>query len=107
MTQNNINELLSQMRAMAYMAKGTEVKNPATEAGMPDFGSMLKSAIDNVNETQMQAGALQKAFEMGDPNVDIAQVMIAVQKAGLSFQAMVQARNKIVTAYQDVMNMPV
>lgn len=109
MTQNNINinELLSQMRSMAEMAKGSEIKNPATEAGTPDFGAMLKNAIDSVNETQMQAGALQKAFEMGDPNVDIAQVMIAVQKAGLSFQAMVQARNRIVSAYQDVMNMPI
>jgi len=108
MTQNNINDLLAQMRSMAEMAKGPENANAAQNDPMkPDFGAMLKSAIDNVNETQMEAGALKKAFEMGDQNVDIAEVMIAVQKAGISFQAMVQARNRIVSAYQDVMNMPI
>jgi flagellar hook-basal body complex protein FliE len=97
------------MRAMAESARGGELNNAKAnaEAGQPDFGAMLKNAIDSVNETQMEAGALKKAFEMGDPNVDIAEVMLAVQKAGISFQAMVQARNRIVSAYQDVMNMPI
>lgn len=71
------------------------------------FGSMLKQAVDAVNETQAKSGELQKAFEMGDPNVDLTEVMIQMQKSSVSFEAMTQVRNRLVTAYQDVMNMPV
>jgi flagellar hook-basal body complex protein FliE len=50
---------------------------------------------------------MSDAFVKGEPNVDLTEVMVAVQKASLSFQAMTQVRNKLVQAYQDVMNMPV
>jgi flagellar hook-basal body complex protein FliE len=46
------------------------------------------------------------AFESGDANVSLAEVMVASQKASVSFQAMLQVRNKLVEAYKDVMNMP-
>jgi flagellar hook-basal body complex protein FliE len=106
MSEMNVNELLAQMRAMADAARGTQL-NPGTQGNAPDFANMLKQSIDQVNENQMAAGALKQAFEVGDPNVDIAQVMVAVQKAGVSFQAMVQVRNRLISAYQDIMNMPV
>ncbi len=51
--------------------------------------------------------ALTQAFETGEKDLDLAQVMIAVQKSSLSFDAMVQVRNKLVEAYKDVMNMPI
>ena len=47
------------------------------------------------------------AFEMGDPNVDLADTMLALQKSSLSFQALSQVRNKLVSAYQEIMNMQV
>jgi flagellar hook-basal body complex protein FliE len=47
---------------------------------------------------------MQKQFELGDQGVNLQDVMISLQKASLSFQTMVQARNKLVTAYQDIMN---
>ena len=47
------------------------------------------------------------AFEMGDPNVNLSEVMVAIQKANVSFQAMTQVRNNLVSAYKDIMNMPV
>ncbi len=71
------------------------------------FGQMLKSAVDSVNDTQMKAGELQQAYVLGDENVDLTQVMIQMQKASVSFVAMTQVRNKLITAYQDIMNMPV
>ncbi len=73
----------------------------------PSFGDIFESAIDKVNETQKASGALATAYELGDPNVDITDVMIASQKASVSFQAMLQVRNKLVDAYRDVLNMPI
>ena len=72
-----------------------------------EFGDLLKRSIDAVNDTQQKAGALRDAFEKGQENLDLADVMIAVQKSSVSFQAMVEVRNKLVEAYKDVMNMPV
>ena len=80
---------------------------PMRQLAETDFGDLLQKSIDGVNETQQKAGELTKAFEMGDRNVDLAEVMIAVQKSNVSFQAMVQVRNKLVEAYKDVMNMPI
>lgn len=74
---------------------------------VPDFQAMLKNAVDTVNTNQKTAGDLQKRFEMGDPSVDLPEVMVAMQKSSVSFQAMTQVRNKLVEAYKDVMNMPV
>ncbi len=67
---------------------------------------MLKQSIESVNEMQQTAGKLSRDFEIGDTNVSLAEVMIASQKADVSFQAMLQVRNKLVDAYKDVMNMP-
>ena len=71
-----------------------------------NFTDLLKKAVDSVNETQMKAGELTKAYELGDESVDITQVMIQLQKASVSFEAMTQVRNRLVSAYQDIMNMP-
>jgi len=71
------------------------------------FGELLEQAVNKVNEVQKTSGSLSKAYEQGDPNVDITDVMVASQKAGVSFQAMLQVRNKLIDAYRDVMNMPI
>ncbi|MET0025126.1 MAG: flagellar hook-basal body complex protein FliE [Sedimenticola sp.] len=105
MSTTNIDQVLAQMRVMAAQASGTTPA--ASETGPSEFGNLLKQNIDQVNETQKQAGEMKKAFEMGDENVNLAEVMVAVQKSSLSFEAMVQVRNKLVEAYKDVMNMPI
>lgn len=107
MAINNItpDTILAQMRAMAAQAQGATL-NP-TESTQSDFTSLLKQSIDKVNDTQMETKKLQEAFQQGDPNVQMSEVMVAMQKSSVSFQAMVQVRNKLVQAYQDVMNMPV
>ncbi|MGD8525638.1 MAG: flagellar hook-basal body complex protein FliE [Thioalkalispiraceae bacterium] len=97
--------ILAQMRAMAAQAQGATLNT--NETAQSDFSNLLKQSIDKVNETQMEAKNLQDAFQLGDPNVQMSEVMVAMQKSSVSFQAMIQVRNKLVQAYQDVMNMPV
>jgi len=72
----------------------------------PSFGDMFKSAIDTVNDSKQHANELSNRFEQGDPSVDLPEVMIALQKSSVSFQAMTQVRNKMVEAYKEIMNMP-
>ena len=50
---------------------------------------------------------MQQAFDANDPNVNLQEVMVSLQKANLSFQTMVQVRNRLVNAYQEIMNMQV
>lgn len=71
------------------------------------FGSLMEQAINKVSEVQKTSSSLRSAYVQGEPGVDITEVMVASQKAGVSFQAMVQVRNKLLEAYRDVMNMPV
>lgn len=103
-------QLLTQMRAMQTQASQSPVASPASasqEAGRVDFTNVMKSAVDQVNETQQASGKLKTAFEMGDPNVSLSDVMIASQKANVSFQATLQVRNKLISAYEEVMRMSI
>jgi len=106
MNQADISQVVSQLRAMAAAAGGQPPQAVTPDKGV-DFSSLLKNSIDKVNETQQNAGELAKAFETGDPNINLEQVMIALQKSNISFQAMTQVRNKLVSAYQEIMSMPV
>lgn len=107
-TNVDMNQVLAQMRQIAAAAQGQPASTPATEAAEgADFASLLKASVDKVNDTQQQAGKLAEAFSAGDPGVDLSEVMVALQKASVSFQAMTQVRNKLVDAYRDIMNMPV
>lgn len=106
MEKVDASDLLAQLKAMAAMAK-TDFKAAEQSPSKADFGALLKGAIDHVNDSQMNAFHLEKAFEKGDPNVNLVEVMVALQKANLSFQAMTEVRNKLVSAYQDIMNMQV
>jgi flagellar hook-basal body complex protein FliE len=79
----------------------------APSSSTPSIGEMMGNAVNQVNETQMHAGNLSTRYTQGDPNVDLPEVMVAMQKSSVSFQAMSQVRNKLLEAYKDVMNMPV
>jgi flagellar hook-basal body complex protein FliE len=119
----DIDRLLVEMRSLkaqtqAFHGPGSlaarDVANPSQ--GGPDlrvnkagagFGELFNRAINQVNDTQMASAQTAKAYEQGQPGVDVTDVMIASEKAGVSFQAMVQVRNKLIEAYRDVMNMPI
>ena len=108
MINNDISQVINQMRAIESVAKNQISEGISTDQSSgSSFAGMMQQAIDEVNQTQAQSKELSMALEMGDPNVDIAQVMIAGQKASVSFQALTEVRNKLLSAYQDVMNMPV
>ncbi|WP_334063164.1 flagellar hook-basal body complex protein FliE [Alteromonas genovensis] len=72
-----------------------------------DFSSMLKHAVDGVNNIQHESKSMQQRFEMGDANLSLAEVMLAKEKSGIAFEATVQVRNKVLEAYKTIMNMPV
>lgn len=108
MDVSGIDAVLSQMRAASAQAAGSPLQTPAAAgSGGPDFASVLKSSIDQVNAAQQQSEKLAKDFETGAPNVNLNEVMVSLQKANISFQEMVQVRNRLVTAYHDIMNMQV
>lgn len=88
-------------------SKPGNLKPVATDNNASEFGQLFNRAIDNVNDLQKTSKQLATAYEQGQSGVDIVDVMVASQKASVSFQAMVQVRNKLVEAYRDVMNMPV
>jgi len=125
---HSVSSLLSQIRDLrAQMPQAVEFKSPAPlhateldtgfEAGnltaadgtrkTPSFAQTLKHAMEGVNDAQHHASNLSAAFERGEPGADLAQVMVAAQQAQVAFRATVEVRNRLVQAYQDVLNMPV
>lgn len=106
MSVNGIDQVLAQMRVIKAQAMGNpELAAPANEN--VSFSNMLKQSIDSVNRSQLQASELKQAFELGQKDVNLAEVMVAVQKSDISFEAMLQVRNKLIDAYKEVMNMPI
>lgn len=105
MSDMEISQVLAQMRVMAAKAQGMDA--PTETDAASNFQDLLKKSINAVNDTQKAAGALTEKFQQGDPNTDITDVMIALQKSSVSFHAMTQVRNKIMDAYQEIMRMQV
>lgn len=122
----DINQVLLEMRSLKAQAQAMDPSNPMKLKDTKDirsvgasgelptvsteksnFGQLLNQAVNGVNELQANSKSLVTAYEQGAENVALTDVMIASQKASVSFQAMVQVRNKMVEAYRDVMNMPV
>jgi len=117
---HSVSSLLSQIRNLhAQMPQGIEIPHEnasgnlaatnlaATGKTTPSFAQTLKNALEGVNDAQHHAGTLSEAFERGEPGADLAQVMVSAQQAQVAFRATVEVRNRLVQAYQDVLNMPV
>ncbi len=110
----DINSVLQQMRELQSQAQRgmqPEMVQPPGQIAQngegESFADLLKGAVDQVAGAQSEAKALATAFERGDKSVDLHQVMISMEKASVSFQALTQVRNRMVTAYEDVMKMPI
>jgi flagellar hook-basal body complex protein FliE len=113
MSDLNIASVLSQIRSLREQAGAVRTGMPAppqagapAATGMPGFGELLKGALDGVNKAQAESSRMQEAFQLGDPRADLPSVMLSMQKSSVSFRALVEVRNRVVQAYQDVMNMP-
>ena len=90
----------------ATAAPATAAPAGASEAKPLSFADSLDTALKNVNQSQDEAGRLSEAYERGE-TVDIAKVMLARQQASVGFEATLQVRNKLLSAYKDIMSMPV
>jgi len=97
--------MLGQLRATADAAGSKTTATGA--AGGADFSSALANALQEVSQAQESAQQMAQDFSSGNSDVNLQDVMVNLQKANLSFQQMVQVRNKLVSAYQDIMNMQV
>lgn len=106
---SQIESMLAKLRSVAARPAGAaaELKEAGQVAPKLDFASALKARLDQVNQAQVDAENLTKRFAMGDDSVNLSDVMINSQKASIAFHATVQVRNRLVSAYQDIMNMSV
>ena len=109
---SRIDAMVAQMKMAANRAQG--VANPLAPAATgvagaakPDFASALKVQLDQVSGAQNKAEEMGQKFSLGDDSVNLSDVMIASQKANIGFQATIQVRNKLVSAYHDIMAMQV
>ena len=100
-----INQVLAQMRAM--QAQANPQATPEVVQGQGNFSNLMQDSIREVNAAMQESRAMTTRFEMGDPSVSLAEVMVNSQKAGLQFQAVAEIRNRVLSAYKEVMNMPV
>lgn len=112
----DIQNVLSQMRTMKLQSQGPEAFIKTDQADDPtrlqkpqttSFQDLMTDALDTVTDLQKESGRLQSAIERGEDGVTLTQAMIASQKASVAFQAVSEARNKLVSAYEKIMNMPV
>ena len=104
--------LYQEMQTFARQARNVSADvqigpSQVNNTSQSDFSQLLKQALNTVNGLQKNNNELQRAVEMGDPQVSLAQAMIAGQKASIAFDATVQIRNRLVEAYKEVMAMPV
>ena len=108
---NALRQAMGQIKQLAHPAPlfpgdGANARN-VTPAAKLDFTDALRNSIENINKLQNKADDLGKKFAMEDENVSLGDVMIAMQKAHITLQHAVQVRNKLVTAYHDIMNMSI
>lgn len=102
-----LDQLLGQLRSTAAQLDMPGFGAPASPAKGADFSSLLKASLEQTSQTQRHADSLAQAFEKNAPGVNLSDVMLSLQKANITFQEMVQVRDKLVSAYQDIMNMQI
>lgn len=116
---DQIQAMLAQIRSTGAQITppASQVKNVATpltgetaqtkEPGKIDFADALRATLDNVNNLQVQSEHLGQQFSLGNDDVQLSDVMIAMSKASIALQTTVQARNRFVSAYQEIMGMQI
>ena len=119
MSNLQIDSVLAQIRQLQQQTKlnapavkpdalaGAGAAGGPNAAAPSDFGKLLKQGLDGVNAAQSRASQAATAFERGVPGVELTTVMIESQKATVAFRAATEVRNRLVSAYQEIMNMPI
>jgi flagellar hook-basal body complex protein FliE len=106
MAISSIESVLQQMRALAQASAPSAAQGGEAAAATGGFAGELKKSLDRISETQQNAYSQAEAFELGKPGVALNDVMVDMQKANIGFQMGLQVRNRVVAAYQEIMNMP-
>ena len=104
MSQMEIDQVLAQIRSLSSQTRPS-APQPARGSGESQFATLLKQGIDQVNQSQQRATEMADAFARGTPGVELPQVMVQMEKASVSFRALTEVRNRLISAYQDIMNM--
>ena len=119
-TATGVADMMAQIRAYQAKVQGAapqvsapQVSTPlqgippsTPPVGKPSFGEVVSSSLSKVNDLQSQSSRMREAYEKGE-NVPLTDVVLSMQKSSLAFEATLQIRNKIMKAYEDVLNMPV
>ena len=118
-SQSNIQSMLQTLRSYQSQAAGgmdgdgnkvggglNGLNGSQAPQGLSGFGDLVRQTVDKVNATQMQASKIASAYERGE-GVPLTDVVLSMQKSSLSFEATLQVRNKVLKAYEDILNMPV
>lgn len=107
MSEIQMSQMLAQMQSVARQA-GMQPQAPAlVTAEQTQFARLLRAGLDRANAHQQEARSLRTAFEQGESSVSLAETMVAAQKASVAFEAVNQVRNRLLSAYQEVMRMPI
>ncbi len=101
------NTLIGELERMRALAQNESAPLQALENPDSGFSALMRKQIDDVNSAQQHAVKLSELFEIGDESVSLVDVMIAGQKSRVAFSALVEVRNKMLSAYQEIMNMQV
>ena len=104
MINSEISKVLATMRSISSEISPQPQVNQSVDT---EFSTVMKQAIEKVNEQQQIAAQMVNDFQMGKGDASIAEVMVATQKSSLAFQAMNEVRNRLVEAYKEIMNMPI
>lgn len=109
-SQSNIQSMLETLRAHQAQSAGV-TSSPAEQTrtdkvGQPSFFDAVRAAVDRVNDADQKADAMAEAYERGE-DVPLTEVVLNMQKSSLAFEATLQVRNKVLKAYEEIMNMPV
>jgi flagellar hook-basal body complex protein FliE len=112
MKELQIQSVLQQMRSLAATVQFENQPDRAViESSQNDsrvnFSSILTNAIHNVNDLQSAAGDAKTRFELGDPDVSLPSVMVAMSKSSIAYETLNQVRSRLLSAYQEIMRMSV
>jgi flagellar hook-basal body complex protein FliE len=107
-SQANIQSMLQTLRA--YQAQASAgLDDSASTAGVshaPSFSQAIQSTLQSVNNLQTTANQMSDAYERGE-KIPLTDVVLSMQKSSMAFEATLQVRNKVLKAYEDILNMPV
>jgi len=118
MSQLQIDQVLSQIRSLQAQTQSAGIRPAGLTAGAEaasgtaaasatgsTFATLMRSGLEQANQTELRANDLADKFERGVPGVDLPTVMLEANKANLTFRAVTEVRNRLITAYTDIMNM--